>query len=102
MRDVGQFFVQSLIELLARQLSGQHAHRHVRDLIFRIEPGARLHGLAQSIDENVNALACDRREREGFVERELLVDRCDQGQKVGLIHLVDLIEHQPFGLTDAL
>ena len=37
-RVVGQLLVQALVDLLAGDLGGEHAQRHIGDLVLRVEP----------------------------------------------------------------
>ena len=52
---VGQLLVDAQVELLAGDLGGQQARRHVGGLVLRIEPGALRHQLGQARLEVVDA-----------------------------------------------
>src|SRR5262245_30095316 len=42
-RGIGQFVMETLVELLTRYLGGPMSLRSVGNLVFRVEPGARRH-----------------------------------------------------------
>src|SRR6202050_2248336 len=48
-RLIGQFVMHPLDELLAGDFGGERAHRRLRDLVLRIEPGPGRHELDQTL-----------------------------------------------------
>src|SRR5258708_39108991 len=64
-RLIGQFLVESQIELFAGDLRGQLPQRRVRDLILRIVPRPDRHAAGEPSFEIRNAVAGERRDHEG-------------------------------------
>ena len=69
-RVVGQFLMQPLEELLARDLGGELRSGRSRDLVLRIEPRARRAAPRRDTAQEVlDAVAGQRRDHEGALER---------------------------------
>ena len=93
---VGQFLVQPLEQLLARDLGRQLAHRRIRHLIGRIKPRTWRHAVGEPGLEIGHAVAGERRDHEGRIELGLFIGDLGQQQQRGARHQIDLVEDQDF------
>src|SRR6202050_4284479 len=69
-RLIGQFVVQPLDQLLAGDLGGERTDRRLRDLVFRIEPGAGRNYRGEAIEELREPVAGRSADHEQIVEGE--------------------------------
>ena len=95
---IRQFLVQPLEQLLARDLGRELAHRRIRHLVGRIEPRARRHARGQPLFQIGDAVAGQRRDHEGRLERGLVVGGFGQRQQRVARHQIDLVEDQDLRL----
>src|SRR3546814_1430632 len=101
-RLVRQFLVELAIELLACDFGREHAFGRVADLVLGEMPRTLGHQLRQMRLEFGHAIAAARRDEEGFVERDPLVELGRNRQQFVLLRQVDLVEDKEFLLGASL
>src|SRR3989344_5619384 len=101
-RLVRQFLMELAIQLLAGDFGGEHPFGGVADFILREMPRSLRHQGRQRRLEFGNSVAGARRDEEGFVEGNPLVELGRDGQQFVLLGQVDLVEDQEFLLGSSL
>ena len=99
---VGQFGVQLVIQLLARDFRRQHPVGGVRHLVFREMPRPFGHGSGEGGLELGQAIAGRGRHEEDFIEAQRLVQLLGMDEQLFLDGDIHLVEDQPLAFAAML